>query len=242
MSTTGADRFHRTKYSRKNLTVAANFNSGLDNVSNAGYARFFSRTNNSQKCFGDSPIAQDHFLQRLFIDLERSRAITKRSTQTDLVDGIISQLKPHRLPAHRHVRDKDRRSFDFGLERFQRGLNDLTPQTQVEILRQAGIAAGVRYADAFDDTVGAHLLGHRIHRAYQGDGKSRLLEFFAHHSAAATASPSRGDKEHALDVVLFQIGGNFLADAAHHRGRALITRNDIIGGVKFAGADHPFGF
>ena len=119
---------------------------------------------------------------------------------------------------------------------------DLAPQAKIEILRQARISARMRYADAFDNSVCADLLGHRIHRAYQGYRKSRFLEFFAHHSAAATASPSRGDKEHALDVVLFEISRNLLADTAHDRRRTLITRNDIVGRVKFAGADYPFGF
>src|ERR671910_124747 len=95
MSATGADRFHRTEYSGKNLAAAASFHSGFDNIANAGDARFFPGTDDSQRCFGDASIAQDHFLQCLFIDLEPSRAIAKRSAQTDLMDRIISHLKPH---------------------------------------------------------------------------------------------------------------------------------------------------
>ena len=80
MSATGADRFDRSEYSGKHLTVAANFHSGLDDVANTGDARFFARTNHSQRCFGDSPDRAGPFPPTL---VDRPRAFPRDSQTFD---------------------------------------------------------------------------------------------------------------------------------------------------------------
>jgi hypothetical protein len=46
-------------------------------------------------------------------------------------------------------------------------------------------------------------LGHWKHGADERHRQAGFFEFFADHSAAATARPSRGDEDNSLDVVLF---------------------------------------
>src|SRR4030095_5293297 len=146
------------------------------------------------------------------------------------------------LPARGYSGREQRRSFDLRFEGTKRGLNYFSTQARVKLLGQIRVTAWMWNAHAFDDAVCAHLLRHRKHRANQRYGQSRLLEFLAHHSAAATAGPSRGDKKNSFDAVLFQVCGNFLTDAAHDRGRTLIAGDDVIGRVEFPGTDCSFRF
>ena len=141
----------------------------------------------------------------------------------------------------RAVRRKHRRLFNVSFQRFQRSKNDFFTQARVQFRRQRRIAAGMRNTHAFDNSRRAHLLCYRIHRGHQRYGKTCFLEFFAHHSAAATTGTSRGYEEDALDVVFLQILSDFFADTAHHRRRALVAWDDIVGGIEFAGADNAFG-
>jgi hypothetical protein len=145
------------------------------------------------------------------------------------------------LAAHRRIRRKQRGTLNIGFERSKRRLHDFAAQACIQILRQARIAAGMGNANSFDDAVRAHLLGDRIHRAYDRHRQPRFLKFLANHSAAATTSPSRGHKEHPFNAVLFQVGRNFLTDSAHDSRRSLIAGNHIVRRVKFARANHPFG-
>jgi hypothetical protein len=75
MGATGADCFDRSEYPRKHLTVATCLHPGLNDVADTGDARPVAGTNHSQRCFRDTPIAQDRFLQRWLIDLQRSRSV-----------------------------------------------------------------------------------------------------------------------------------------------------------------------
>src|ERR1051325_8943742 len=98
----------------------------------------------------------------------------------------------------------------------------------------------MRDADSLNDPVRPHLLGYRKHCAYKRHRKTRLLKFLAHHSAAATAGPSRGDEEHALHSIVLQVGADLLSYAAHDCGRALIARNDEVGRIKSSRTNPPF--
>jgi hypothetical protein len=62
------------------------------------------------------------------------------------------------------------------------------------------------------------LLRHWEHRADQCHRETCLFQFFAHHSAAATAGPSGSNEKHSFNTILLQIGGDFLAHTAHHCG------------------------
>ena len=95
--------------------------------------------------------------------------------------------------------------------------------------------------DCFDDAARAHLFRHRIHRANDRHRESGTIQFFANHSAAATAGSSRGDEQDTIYPFLAQIGGDLLAHSAHHCGRTLVTGNHIIGWIQFPRPDLAFG-
>ena len=98
---------------------------------------------------------------------------------------------------------KNGRGFDFGFERLQRGRNDLAAQLAIQLSWQARVAARMRNRHRFDDAAGTDLFRHRVHRRNRRHRETRSVQFFANHSAAATTGPSRGDKQDAVDAVLF---------------------------------------
>ena len=98
-----------------------------------------------------------------------------------------------------HVGSENGRNFDFAFQRFQCRGNDLAAQLPIQLGRQARIAARVGNRNPLDDAACADLLRDRIHRAHNRHREFCSVQFFADHSAAATAGSSGRHQQDAVD-------------------------------------------
>ena len=127
------------------------------------------------------------------------REIRVRRSRSHWSENEHDSLSPIRAD----LRREHRRRFDFGFKRFQRRRNDFVTQLVIQFRRQTGVTAGMWNGHGFYDTACADLLRHRIHCSDYRNRQARAIEFFANHSAAATARPSGRDQQDPFHPVFF---------------------------------------
>ena len=97
MGQAAADALHRSDDSGKDLSIAPELSSRLDDIANAGNANWLARRNRVQSCLVNSPILQHEPHEIFLVHFQYPGLVAMGVAQVDLADGKICDFKTHRV-------------------------------------------------------------------------------------------------------------------------------------------------
>src|SRR5215510_874788 len=92
-----ADALHRSDDSGKDLSIAPELSSRLDDIANAGNAHFLARRSRIELCLMNPPILQHEPYEILLVHFQCPGLVAMGVAQVDLADGKICDFKTHRV-------------------------------------------------------------------------------------------------------------------------------------------------
>src|SRR5215468_10781707 len=97
MGQAAANALHRSKDSRKDLSIASELSSRLDDIANAGNAHRLARRSGVELCLVNPAILQHEPDEIVLIHFQCTRLVAMGVAKVDLPDGKICDFKTHRV-------------------------------------------------------------------------------------------------------------------------------------------------